>query len=148
MTAQAFNLSYWVTQCLAMGLAALLIPNLRVTSIVGPVLAVVGLALVNTYVWSSDLFFTIPQDVSSQTATLLLINGAIFWLVVKLTPGIETKGILPSLVAPLVFTVCSVMLPRLIPLVDWSKARAQAEQVLVEAKRFVQSHEEEKPAVH
>ena len=139
MTLYGLNLSHWITQCLSMSLVALFIPNLRVTSIFGPVFAVVGLSLVNTYLWSSELFSVLPSSVSAQTATILLINGAIFWLVVKVMPGIETKGIIPSLVAPIVFTACSLVLPKVTDSIDWVAVWQKGEQLLTLAKVFVSS---------
>jgi uncharacterized membrane protein YvlD (DUF360 family) len=139
MTIPAVDFSFWATQCCAMALAALLIPNLRVTSIIGPVLAVLTLGLINTTVWSSQLFFNLPSDVSSQTLILLLINGVIFWIVVKILPGIETDGILPSLVAPIVFTLCALAVPRLVERVDWRVVFNQATQVVGQVKSYVDS---------
>jgi uncharacterized membrane protein YvlD (DUF360 family) len=135
----AFDLSYWVIQTFAMALTALLIPNLRITSIFGPILAVVSLSAINFTVWSSDLFSALPNTLSTQALTLFAINGAIFWLVVKILPGIESKGFLPALLAPIVFTTCSVFLPRIVAHVDWQALTTQAQKVVGEAKRFVSS---------
>lgn len=138
-----FDYMHWVSQCLAMAVAALLIPNLKITSIFGPILAVVALALINTFVWNSTLFSALPNQLSSQTVTLLCINGLIFWAVVKILPGIETKGILPSLVAPVVFTVCSLAIPKVARIIDWPKAKTQAMQVVTETKRLLESSQSE-----
>lgn len=132
-----FDLTYWVMQTVAMALTALLIPNLKVTSIFGPVLAVVALSVVNMTVWSSHLFSALPNSVTTQTLTLLAINGGIFWVIVKVLPGIESKGILPVLIAPIVFTTCSVVLPRIVAQIDWSKVRVEATKLIGETKRFV-----------
>jgi len=131
------DLSYWVIQCLSMALVALLIPKLRVTSIFGPLLAVAALSAVNTAVWSSELFTMLPNDISVHTLTLIAINGAIFWLIVKIVPGIETSGILPSLVAPIVFSLCTIFVPRITAQMDWGSAALKAQQVISEAKKFV-----------
>ena len=115
------TLNYWILQTIAMGLTIFLIPKLRVSSIFGPVFAVVGLALVNAVIWDAALFFSIPDHFSSQVALLLLTNGIIFWVLVKLLPGIEVQGFLPALVAPLVFTVCSVLVSQYGKDIDWQK---------------------------
>jgi hypothetical protein len=132
-----FDLTYWAVQTVAMALTALLIPNLRITSIFGPILAVATLSVINMTVWSSDLFSALPNSLSTQTVTLLAINGGIFWAVVKVLPGIESKGILPVLIAPVIFTTCSVVLPRIAAEVDWNTVRVEASKVVGEAKRFV-----------
>jgi putative membrane protein len=135
----AFDLSYWVIQTIAMAVTALLIPNLRITSIFGPILAVAALSAINFSVWSSDLFSALPNTLSTQALTLFTVNGAIFWIVVKIIPGIESKGFLPVLLAPIVFTTCSVFLPQVITQVNWQAVRTEAQKVVGETKRFVSS---------
>lgn len=135
----SFDLSYWVFQTIAMALTALIIPNLRITSIFGPILAVTALSAINFTVWSSDLFAALPNSLSIQALTLFAVNGAIFWIVVKILPGIESKGFLPALVAPIVFTTCSVFLPQVVTQVDWQAVKTEAQKVIVETKRFVSS---------
>ena len=139
MAIPAIDFIFWVTQCLAMALAALLIPKLRVTSIFGPVLAVVALGFINTTVWSSQLFFSLPDHISIHTLILLAINGTIFWVVVKIMPGIETDGILPSLIAPIVFTLCALAIPRVAERVDWDAVRNRAAQSVGQVKGYVES---------
>jgi hypothetical protein len=39
---------------------------------------------------SSSLFATLPTGFSQHTLTLLAINGVIFWVVVKIIPGLES----------------------------------------------------------
>lgn len=68
------------------------------------------LALINATLWDAALFFSLPNSVSFKVITLFLINGALFWLVAKILPGIEVRGIMPALAAPLVFTVCSMLI--------------------------------------
>lgn len=136
-TLATFDPYYWLLQTIAMALTALFIPNLRINSILGPVLAVLALSSINCTLWSQSLFSTLPVTFSERTLTLLAINGAIFWIVVKLVPGIESKGILPVLIAPIVFTTCSVALPKIFSSVDWKVVRVEAARVLGETKRFV-----------
>jgi uncharacterized membrane protein YvlD (DUF360 family) len=136
---QQFDIMYWVTQTVAMALTALFLPNLRVTSIFGPIMAVVALSLINTTVWNTDLFSQLPLSVSTQALTLLAINGAIFWLIVKLLPGIESKGILPVVVAPIVFTVCTMVIPQVTGRVDWKVVKSEATRMYSETKKFVEA---------
>lgn len=113
--------THWFLQSLAMGLTAFLIPKLRVTSIFGALIAVFALALINATLWNPDLFFFIPNEWSYHVGSLLLANGLIFWLVVKLAPGIEVDGILPALIAPVVFTVLSVLINEYGTQVNWAE---------------------------
>ena len=91
-------------------LTCLLIPNLTVSGPIPAFLTVVALGFVNAKAWDTALFFQIPNQVSYQALTLFLANGIIFWIVVKVLPGIEVKGVLPALIAPVVFTICSLVI--------------------------------------
>jgi len=115
------TLSYWFLQSLAMGLTALLIPGLRITSVFGALASVVALALVNATVWDAALFFSVPHALSTQMLVLLIGNGAIFWVLVKLLPGIEVDGILPALAAPVVFTFASVLVSNYGREIEWAQ---------------------------
>src|SRR5512139_3305299 len=97
----------WLLNTVAMMLTALVIPGLRITSIFGAIGIVVALAIVNQTVWSAAMFETLPHAATVQTLVLVLSNGAIFWILAKLLPGIEVKGVLPALIAPIVFTFLS-----------------------------------------
>ena len=117
----SLNISYWVLQSVAMLLTAFFIPGLRITNPLGALATVVALAFINSKVWDAALFFEVPNHFSSQALSLLVVNGVIFWIVVKLLPGIEVDGILPALAAPLVFTVTSWLISEYGTQVDWPK---------------------------
>jgi uncharacterized membrane protein YvlD (DUF360 family) len=101
-------INYWGLQTVAMMLTALVIPRMRITSIFGALGIVLALGLVNATVWDTALFFSVPSSFSRQALTLLAANGALFWVLVKLLPGIEIEGFAPAFVAPVVFTALSL----------------------------------------
>ena len=103
-------LNTWALQTIAMALTALLLPKLRITSILGASGTVAALALMNATIWDAGLFASLPGDFSMQALTLLGANGLLFWILVKLLPGIEVDGILPALAAPLVYTGLSLLI--------------------------------------
>lgn len=102
------NIGFWILQTVAMGLTALILPGLRITNPLGGLAAVVALAFVNSHIWDAALFFAIPDTFSSHTLLLVAANGVIFWLIVKVLPGIESDGILSVIAAPILFTVLSL----------------------------------------
>lgn len=132
----SLNFNYWVLQTLAMLLTALLIPGLKVTSPLGAFGAVVALALVNAKLWDAALFFHIPDQLTTQVLLLLLANGAIFWIIVKLLPGIEVKGVIPALVAPVVFTVSSVIISTYLQDVDWAKVWNHVQSFVITIRQY------------
>ena len=143
-----FNFQVWILLTIAMMITALLLPGLTVSGPIGAFLAVVGLAFVNAHYWDTALFFSIPDSFTTNTLLLFAANGAIFWVLVKLLPGIEVKGFLPAFLAPIVFTVTSALLNTYAKDVDWVKLM-QRGLVYVEAVRdqFKSTPEEQsKPA--
>ncbi|MBN8550592.1 MAG: phage holin family protein [Deltaproteobacteria bacterium] len=119
MDLSSININFWVLQTLAMCLTALLIPGLRVTNPLGALGAVVALAFVNAHVWDAALFFSIPNTFSSQALLLILSNAAIFWLIVKILPGIESSGVVAVIVAPVLFSVLSLGISTYGKNIDW-----------------------------
>lgn len=124
-------------QSVAMALTALFLPRLRITSIFGPILAVLALATINTWFWDSQLFGEIPNAPTVRTGLLLLVNGLIFWVLVKALPGIEVDGFLPALAAPLVFTLTTILITPYLAEVDWAQLFEQLMQAGQELKRMV-----------
>ena len=111
---------------MAMFLTVLIVPGLKISNFTGAFLAVLGIAFVNSMLWDAALFFFLPKYLSLNSLLLLLTNGAIFWLVVKLAPGIDIKGIAPAIFAPIVFTVCNFFTRKYAADVDWAKVWAYA----------------------
>lgn len=101
-------INYWGLQTVAMMLTALVIPRMKITSIFGALGIVLALGLVNATVWDTALFFSVPSSFSRHALTLLAANGLLFWVLVKMLPGIEIEGFAPALVAPVVFTALSL----------------------------------------
>ncbi len=105
-----YYFNYWFLQSLAMALTVALLPNLRLTGIAGATLMVAGLALVNSFVWDAALFFQVPNSLTSHAVVLMVANGVIFWILVKLLPSIEIDGIVPAILAPIIFSVFSMFI--------------------------------------
>jgi uncharacterized membrane protein YvlD (DUF360 family) len=132
-----FRISFWIIQTVAMMLTALFIPRLRVNGPLGAFLTVVTLALVNAHFWDAALFFSIPDSLTTRSLSLLFANGVLFWLLVKILPGVEISGILPSLLAPVLFTVITIVLQQASQHVDWSAVGEEALRLLSELRGFV-----------
>ena len=131
----ATSLIHLALQTVAMMLTALLLPKLRITSILGAVGIVLALSIINTYYWDAALFFNLPTSATTQTGILILSNGFIFWALVKILPGIEIDGIFTALIAPIIFTVCNVIVSTYAPLIDWNK-------VIDDGKHFIEGMKE------
>jgi len=117
----SINFKFWALQTVAMMLTAFALPGLKVKGPVGAFLAVAALAYLNATYWDWALFFKLPDSFTVKTALLVLVNGILFWLIVKLLPGIEIEGFWPAVIAPMVFAVLSVLVPTLYGEINWSK---------------------------
>jgi len=102
--------NFFVLQVVAMFVITLLIPRLKITSIFGAVSIVGALAVVNSTLWDSSLFHAIPDFTSSKSLALIGVNGALFFILVKLLPGIEMKGILAAFLAPVAYTFATILI--------------------------------------
>lgn len=132
-------LNFWILQTVAMALTALLVPRLRITSLFGAFTMVAALTFVNRTIWDSQLFASIPTQLTTQAFYLFIANGAIFWALVKLLPGIESEGILPALFGPIVFTICSMLVNTYGTNLDWKQiAGATAGSVSAVRDNFIQ----------
>lgn len=128
--------SYWVLQSVAMMLTAALIPRLTITGISGAFGTVLALALVNASVWDAALFFNVPDHLSAQAGLLFLANGVLFWILVKILPGIEVEGVLPALIAPVVFTVLSLIISHYGKDIDWPMVGSWLLQTIEQVRDF------------
>lgn len=133
------NINYWFFQTIAMLITAILIPNLRITSIFGAIFIIIALAFVNSKIWDAALFFQIPNELSYQSVLLLFTNGFIFWVLIKLLPGIEIDGFLAALVAPVVFTAISLFLSKYAHYVDWIAILDKMIEVLTNIRTYFKS---------
>jgi uncharacterized membrane protein YvlD (DUF360 family) len=135
----SLNFSYWFLQTIAMMVTVFLIPKLKVSGPIAAFTTVATLAFINSKVWDAALFFSIPNSLTNQTILLFLTNGLIFWVVVKVLPGIEVEGILAALIAPVVFTVCSLLIFHFGSQIDWIKVSDYLIAALKDWRAYMQS---------
>lgn len=133
-------LTQFLLQSVAMVLTSAIIPGLMISSIFGPLFMVIGLTVINSFFWDSALFQAIPADVTSQTLSLFLANGILFWVLVKLLPGIEVDGLLPALVAPIVFTIVGMFVEKYGRTIDWTLVMSQMQDVIIQFKNKFQGN--------
>ena len=115
------NYVFWLFQTIAMMLTGWVVPGFKVVNPIGALLMVVALAFFNAHIWDAALFFEVPDSLTSRTLTLLIANGVIFWLLVKILPYIEISGCIAAIVAPVAFTVLSIGIGYAGENIDWVK---------------------------
>ena len=118
----------WLAQTVAMMLTAFILPGLRITSIFGAFITVVSLAFINSSVWDTALFFNIPLDFTTHTLSILGANAVLFWILVVVLPGIEISGIISAILAPIIFSACTIILTPIFHDVDWDNVYSKAKE--------------------
>lgn len=111
--------THWILQTIAMLLTAAVLPRMYITSLLGAFGVVIALGFVNATIWDAALFFSIPNSITTHTLLVLVANGVLLWVLTKLLPGIVIEGLLPAIVAPVVFTIFSVLVSRYGREIDW-----------------------------
>ena len=110
--------NFFVLQVVAMFVITLLIPRLKITSLFGAIGIVGALAVVNSTLWDSSLFHAIPDFSNSKSLALIGVNGVVFFILVKVLPGIEMKGILAAFLAPIAYTFATILIQSYAPTFD------------------------------
>lgn len=101
---------------------------------------VAALAFINANVWDLALFMKVPDEPTYQMIILFLTNGLLFWVLVKILPGIEVQGFRPALIAPIIFTVASVIVSFLAKEIDWGEILTWVINFLQELKVYIENH--------
>lgn len=115
-----FDPTYWILQTVAMLVTCLLLPKLTVDGPIPALLTVVALSFINAHLWSSALFLQIPDSFTNKALLLVLTNGVLFWVIVKLLPGISIEGVWPAVAAPVIFSIFSLLIDRYKDQIDWA----------------------------
>ena len=98
------NWDFFGLQLIAVAITAAIVPGLRLTGITGLFLFSLCLSIVNSVLWDTNLFFQLPDGLTTRALSVFAINAGLFFVLVKILPGIEMSGILSAFIAPLVMT--------------------------------------------
>lgn len=128
------NFDFIILQSLAITLTAILLPRLKIKSFSAPVMTAVALSWINDIYWDSGLFYSVPTSLSTDTLTLLVMNGLIFWIIIKLIPGIEIRGILTPIYSAVIFTCCSMLAHKYGSDINWTEVIQNIFSLLDEVK--------------
>lgn len=134
-----FDPGYWALQCAAMLITCLLIPKLSVDGPIAALLTVIALSFINSHLWNTALFLKVPDSFTNKALLLFLTNGALFWFVVKILPGISVEGIWPALIAPVVFSIMSLLIDQYKDQIDWPLVWKTALEIIAKIKDYFSS---------
>lgn len=123
-------------QVIAMCITALILPGFKVTSLLGPITAVIALGFINMLYWDSELFHLIPDAFSIRVLSLLGINALIFFIVIKILPGIEIDAVFPAIAAPVLFSALTILLKQYAPELTFAEMASLAGDVLLNLRNY------------
>ena len=136
----------WFLQTIALLITALLIPRFTIAGPVSALKFVVSLSLINTTLWNTNLFSTIPNSLTAHSVTVVLANAVLFWVLAKLVHGVNIEGIMPAIVGPIVFTIISACTYSYGKDVDWMSVFHHAEKAVETARDVLQEDKVEAAA--
>jgi putative membrane protein len=98
----------------ALGVAARLVPGVRIASPQVLVIAALVLGFVNAVVRPILVLLTLPVTVLTLGLFILVINGVIFLGIAHLVPGFQVAGLWPAILAAILYSVFSWLLAALV----------------------------------
>jgi len=104
----------WLASAASLLMTAYLVPGIDLTSITAAVVGAGVLGLVNATVKPILFIFTLPLTILTLGLFLLVLNGIAFSLVASLTPGFTVIGWLPAIVGPIVLSIVSGIVYKLV----------------------------------
>lgn len=114
------DLSQWIIQAVALALTALILPGLRISSLFSLVGLVFIISLTNSLIWDAALFYQIPDSLTSQSLLTVAANGLLFFVLVRILPGVECDGIGTAIISPILFSILTVGLSRYGKDINWN----------------------------
>lgn len=114
----------FIFQVVALALTALILPGLKINSLFSLVGLVVIITLVNAHFWDAALFYSIPDSLSLRAISTLIVNGLIFFVLVRVLPGIECRGLFTAIISPVLFTFLTITLSHYGEDVNWQSVGA------------------------
>lgn len=95
----------WVLNAMALGLAAAIVPGVRVKSVKGAMLGALALGFIATVVAPIVTFLSLPLTVLTLGLFLFVLVGLLFWLGAGLVPDFEVDGCLSGFLGAVVLSL-------------------------------------------
>jgi uncharacterized membrane protein YvlD (DUF360 family) len=128
--------NFILLQSLAVVVTAMLLKNLSITSILGPVITAISISWFNNLYWDSSLFFGLPSNFTFKAVGLLFCNSIFLWIIIKISPGIRIKGIFTAIKASIVLSLSSYIINTYLKDVDWELVMAWILEIIQQLKNY------------
>jgi putative membrane protein len=104
----------WLINAAALYAAVSLIPGIEASSTRAILIAAVIIGLVNATLKPIAVLLTLPITLVTLGLFYLVVNGAMFYLVAALTPGLELAGFGSAVVGAIVMSIVGTLLSGLV----------------------------------
>jgi putative membrane protein len=104
----------WLINAAALYAAVSLIPGIEASSTRAILIAAVIIGLVNATLKPIAVLLTLPITLVTLGLFYLVVNGAMFYLVAALTPGLELAGFGSAAVGAIVMSIVGTLLSGLV----------------------------------
>jgi putative membrane protein len=98
----------WLALSLAIMFVGWVVPGITISSFLTALIASVAIALVNIVIKPVLVFFTLPINILTLGAFILVINALLFMFVAYLIPGVEVDGFWSAFLGALLLSIISI----------------------------------------
>lgn len=98
----------WLALSLAIMFVGWVVPGITISSFLTALIASVAIALVNLVIKPVLVFFTLPINILTLGAFILVINALLFMFVAYLIPGVEVDGFWSAFLGALLLSIISI----------------------------------------
>ena len=104
----------WLLNALALLAVAYLMPSIQVSSLGGALIAAAVIGLVNMLIKPLLVLLTLPVTIVTLGLFILVINGALFYLVGHVLKGFEVQSLTAGILGALLYSIISWALTALV----------------------------------
>ena len=98
----------WLALSLAIMFVGWVVPGITISTFLTALIASVAIALVNIVIKPVLVFFTLPINILTLGAFILVINALLFMFVAYLIPGVEVDGFWSAFLGALLLSIISI----------------------------------------
>lgn len=98
----------WLALSLAIMFVGWVVPGITISSFLTALIASIAIALVNIVIKPVLVFFTLPINILTLGAFILVINALLFMFVAYLIPGVEVDGFWSAFLGALLLSIISI----------------------------------------
>lgn len=99
----------WLATATGLGLAALLVPGIKIKSLWGFIFAAMVLGLINAFIRPALWVLTAPLSIVSFGLFALVINAFMIMLAAWLVPNFEVKGFVSAFLGALIMALTGII---------------------------------------